>query len=107
MMANFPGTLLQSYNMTSISQTGGPYSWLSIMFGAMSVQILHTTFICFAMAKDGVSIIAKGAACLGNVFGFAMFILTDLYNIYVAKTWPSAIPVRGSTSTSSSGPSWW
>lgn len=95
MMANFPGTLMQSYNMTSISQTGGPYSWLSIMFGAMSVQMLHTTLICFAMAKDGASDLAKGAACLGNVFGFAMFILTDLYYIYVAKTWPSAIPMEG------------
>lgn len=95
MMANFPGTLMKSYNMTSITQGGPAYSWLSIMFSATSIQMVHSTFINMAMAKNGVSDLAKGAACLGNMFGFAMFILTDLYYIFVAKTFPSAIPIEG------------
>ena len=94
-MANFPGTLMKSYNMTSITQGGPAYSWLSIMFSATSIQMVHSTFINMAMAKNGVSDLAKGAACLGNMFGFAMFILTDLYYIFVAKTFPSAIPIEG------------
>ncbi len=93
MMLNFPDVLMKGYSMPAMS--GSAAAWTSVMFSVMAVQMGMSAFMNLALARDGVSDSAKGAACLSAMFGFGMFIVTDAYNIWIGKSWPAVIPLEG------------